>query len=164
MEPLEVVVESGQVVRHNLLRASIPCRLQTVLERCDVAAMMDWPICDLPLPLPIKPARINKLVCTSSIKNLPSHDSRSLPMKRLVRVLPHWWALLIQPKLSHHSLRLVVFNKPHAYEWAAHTPEPRLLRALMVEVRHPRANTVVGTIWLPFHLQKTNSSEFTTCQ
>jgi hypothetical protein len=164
MKPLEIVVESGQVVGDNLHIASIPYLFQTVLERCDVASMMVRPICDLPLPLPIKPARIKKLVGTSSIKNLPSHDSRSLPMKRLVRVLPHWWALLIQPKLSHHSLRLVVFNKPHAYEWAAHTPEPRLLRALVVEVSHRRANTVVATIWLPFHLQHTNISEFRTCQ
>jgi hypothetical protein len=163
MKPLEIVVESGQVVGDNLHIASIPYRFQTVLERCDVASMMDRPICDLPLLLPIKPGRINKLHTISSINKLSSHDSKSLPMKRVVRVLPLRWALLIQPKLPHHSMRLVVLNKPHAYEWAAHTPETRLLKALGVEVSHPRANMVVGTIWLPFNLQHSNISEFTTC-
>ena len=85
-------------------------------------------------------------------------------MERVVRVLPLRWALLIQPELSHHSVRLVVFNRPHAYEWAPHTPETRLLQALGVEVSHRRANTVIGTIWLPIHLQHTNISKFTTRQ
>jgi hypothetical protein len=57
MKPLEIVVESGQVVRDNLDMSGILYRFQTVLERCHVNPMMIRPIRDLPLPLPIKPAR-----------------------------------------------------------------------------------------------------------
>jgi hypothetical protein len=37
--------------------SGIPYCFQTVLERCHVNPMMDRPIHDLSLPLPIKPAR-----------------------------------------------------------------------------------------------------------
>jgi hypothetical protein len=54
---MEIVFESNIVILRNLDMSAIEYHGQTMLERCHMIPVMVRPILDLPLLLPIKPAR-----------------------------------------------------------------------------------------------------------